>query len=106
MKKDDVILNAKQTEELLKYGKTNSHARAYAEGTIPYEHFISNSYAGGSGYGSFKGGASYTGNPLSNTTAQNANTRATQENTTAKQENTDSAKESTQAFDWIKRVLD
>ena len=34
LKKDDIILNAQQTEDLLKHGKTNGHARAYAEGTL------------------------------------------------------------------------
>ena len=34
LKKDDIILNAQQTEDLLRHGKTNGHARAYAEGTL------------------------------------------------------------------------
>lgn len=36
LKKGDLIFNAKQTDELLKYGKINSHARAYADGTVPH----------------------------------------------------------------------
>lgn len=41
LKKGDIILNAEQTRDLLKSGKTNSHARAYANGTLL------NSYANG-----------------------------------------------------------
>lgn len=33
-KKGDIILNARQTADLLTHGKTNSHARAYAKGTL------------------------------------------------------------------------
>ncbi len=41
LKKGDIVLNAKQTRDLLKSGKTNSHARAYANGTLM------NAYANG-----------------------------------------------------------
>ncbi len=34
LKKGDIIFSASQTEDLLKHGKTNSHARAYANGTL------------------------------------------------------------------------
>ena len=34
LKRGDLIFNAKQTDELLKYGMTNSHARTYASGTV------------------------------------------------------------------------
>lgn len=41
LKKGDIILNAEQTKDLLNSGKTNSHARAYANGTLM------NAYANG-----------------------------------------------------------
>ena len=34
LKRGDLIFNAKQTDDLLKYGMTNSHARTYASGTV------------------------------------------------------------------------
>lgn len=34
LKKGDIVLNAEQTADLLKHGKTKGHARAYAEGTL------------------------------------------------------------------------
>ena len=44
LKKGDIILNARQTRDLINSGKTNSYARAYAGGSLL------NSYAGGSSY--------------------------------------------------------
>lgn len=35
LKKGDIILNGKQTQDLLTHGKTNSYARAYNQGTTP-----------------------------------------------------------------------
>lgn len=48
LKKGDIILNAKQTEDLLRHGKTNSHARAYASGTLSTGKILSKAYASGS----------------------------------------------------------
>lgn len=41
LKKGDIVLTAEQTRDLLNTGKTNGHARAYAEGTL------GNAYANG-----------------------------------------------------------
>lgn len=47
LKKGDIILNAKQTADLRKYGKTDSFARAYASGTLS-GNYLATSYAHGS----------------------------------------------------------
>lgn len=41
LKKGDIVLTAEQTKDLLNTGRTNGHARAYAEGTL------GNAYANG-----------------------------------------------------------
>ena len=113
LKKGDIILNAKQTADLLKHGKTNSFAKSYASGTAEHIRDIAtpflNSYRGGTGNLVFQGGAASGSNPSStsqNTQAVNQNTQAQNQNTQATSSNTDAAKKSTQAFDWVKNRLD
>ncbi len=117
LKKGDIILNAKQTADLLKHGKTNSFAKSYASGTAEHVRDIAtpflNSYARGTdrggGHGGFQGGAASGSNSSStsqNTQAVNQNTQAQNQNTQATSSNTDAAKKSTQAFDWVKNRLD
>ena len=113
LKKGDIILNAKQTADLLKHGKTNSFAKSYASGTAEHIRDIAtpflNSYRGGTGNLVFQGGAASGSNSSStsqNTQAVNQNTQAQNQNTQATSSNTDAAKKSTQAFDWVKNRLD
>lgn len=113
LKKGDIILNAKQTADLLKHGKTNSFAKSYASGTAEHVRDIAtpflNSYARGIGHGGFQGGAASGSNSSStsqNTQAVNQNTQAQNQNTQATSSNTDAAKKSIQAFDWVKNKLD
>lgn len=113
LKKGDIILNAKQTTDLLKHGKTNSFAKSYASGTAEHIRDIAtpflNSYRGGTGNLVFQGGAASGSNSSStsqNTQAVNQNTQAQNQNTQATSSNTDAAKKSTQAFDWVKNRLD
>lgn len=51
LKKGDIIFSASQTKDLLEHGKTNSHARAYANGTLAVSpaHVGGPSTSGGSG---------------------------------------------------------
>lgn len=101
LKKGDIILNAKQTADLLKFGKTNSHARAYAEGTVTNGTSIAPSYALGNV--TFVQDQPYVKNL---TKPQSDNTKATNDNTSATQSNTEATKESTEVFDWVKTKLD
>lgn len=61
LKKGDIIFNASQTEQLLKYGNISGHGRAYADGTVGnVRDLVRNplsAYAGGAGHGQFWGGA-------------------------------------------------
>lgn len=112
VKKDDIIFSAKQTQDLLKYGATSGHARAYAQGSLS-DISLSNAF----GLGSFKfsqdqpytnkTSVSSSGDSSSDTSqATSNNTKATNENTSAKKSNTKSTKDSTEKFDWIKTKLD
>ena len=47
LKKGDIILNASQTADLLKYGKASGHGKAYAQGTVGNGKVITNAYASG-----------------------------------------------------------
>lgn len=109
LKKGDIILNAKQTADLLKHGKTNSFAKSYASGTTEHVRDVVtpflNSYAGGKGNLVFQGGAAGS-STSQNTQAVNQNTQAQNQNTQATSSNTDAAKKSTQTFDWVKNRLD
>lgn len=44
LKKGDIVLNAKQTKDLLNHGKTNDHARALASGTLSVGSYSSGSW--------------------------------------------------------------
>lgn len=113
LKKGDIILNAKQTADLLKHGKTNSFAKSYASGTAEHVRDIAtpflNSYARGTGHGGFQGGAASGGissSTSNNSNAVNQNTHAVSQNTSQTQKNTEKIKHSTQVFDWVKTRLE
>lgn len=108
VKKDDIIFSAKQTQDLLKYGATSGHARAYAQGSLS-DISLSNAF----GLGSFKFSQDqpYTNKTSvssgsSDTPATQQHTSAVQKDTSATEDNTKSAKDSTEAFDWVKTKLD
>lgn len=108
VKKDDIIFSAKQTQDLLKYGATSGHARAYAQGSLS-DISLSNAF----GLGSFKFSQDqpYTNKTSvssgsSDTPATQQHTDAVQKDTSATEDNTKSAKDSTEAFDWVKTKLD
>lgn len=110
VKKDDIIFSAKQTQDLLKYGATSGHARAYAQGSLS-DISLSNAF----GLGSFKFSQDqpYTnktsvssGSGSSDTPVTQQHTSAVQKDTSATEDNTKSAKDSTEAFDWVKTKLD
>ena len=47
LKKGDIVLNASQTADLLKYGKASGHGKAYAQGTVGNGKVVANAYASG-----------------------------------------------------------
>jgi hypothetical protein len=105
VKKDDIIFSAKQTQDLLKYGATSGHARAYAQGSLS-DFSLSNAF----GLGSFKFSQDqpYTNKTSvssgsSDTPATQQHTGAVQKDTSATEDNTKATKDSTEAFDGIKR---
>lgn len=108
VKKDDIIFSAKQTQDLLKYGATSGHARAYAQGSLS-DISLSNAF----GLGSFKFSQDqpYTNKTSvssgsSDTPAIQKHTDAVQKDTSATKSNTKSAKDSTETFDWVKVHLE
>lgn len=116
LKKGDIVLNAKQTSDLLKYGKASGHGKAYAEGTVSHVRDLVStyysSYAGGSGGGSFKGGTAdnfTTSNQTSNNNSNEDNSSSTPQNTAAVDRNTDSTDENTKSNkslqDWIEQLI-
>lgn len=111
-KKGDIILNAKQTADLLRSGKTFGHGKAYAEGTMPHVRDLVSThyraYADGLGGGAFQGGAaghtigSSSKSESSNSSSTSANTKATNNNTNATKENTEAQKDTR---DWVERMI-
>lgn len=111
VKKDDIIFSAKQTQDLLKYGATSGHARAYAQGSLS-DISLSNAF----GLGSFKfsqdqpytnkTSVSSGSSSSSDSSATQQHTDAVKDDTSATEDNTKSAKDSTEAFDWVKTKLD
>lgn len=111
VKKDDIIFSAKQTQDLLKYGATSGHARAYAQGSLS-DFSLSNAF----GLGSFKfsqdqpytnkTSVSSGSSSSSDSSATQQHTDAVQKDTSATEDNTKTTKDSTEAFDWVKTKLD
>lgn len=107
LKKGDIVFSAQQTADLLRSGKTNGFARAYAYGTL------TNAYLSGSGGNRRPSGTSSSpasggssSSVSNNTQSYTQNTSAVQSNTSATKENTKAAKESISTFDWVKSKLD
>ena len=111
LKKGDIILNASQTSDLLKSGKTAGHGKAYANGTISnirsLASFSLNAYADGmlGGSGGFEGGAA-TGadkkKPSSNKKSNKSSNKKSSDSSSA----TDEAKEFEEVLDWIEIKID
>lgn len=111
LKKGDIILNASQTSDLLKSGKTAGYGKAYANGTISnIRSLVSNplsAYASGSGGGSLQGGAA-TGadkkKPSSNNS--NSNKKSSNKKSSDSSSAADEAKEFEEVLDWIEIKID
>lgn len=111
VKKDDIIFSAKQTQDLLKYGATSGHARAYAQGSLS-DISLSNAF----GLGSFKfsqdqpytnkTSVSSSSSSSSSQQSYNDNAGAVDRNTDETEKNTKAKSDSTEAFDWVKTKLD
>lgn len=95
LKKGDIVLNARQTDDLLRSGRTNSHARAYASGSLLAPAYGSGMLSLGGSYGNSYGSTTTASTPSS--------TQATQANTDATKENTEAQKET---IDWIETLVD
>lgn len=113
-KKGDIILNARQTADLLRSGKASGHGKAYANGTVSNVRdlvatSLSNAYSSGSRYTPGKniggsGSKSYSSNKSGST-----NSSSTPQNTAAVDRNTDSTDENTKSNkslqDWIEQLI-
>lgn len=103
LKKGDIILNAEQTADLLQHGKTNSHARAYAFGTLT-DNYLSSAYSSGLGGGIFQGGLS--GNKLGASTNKNSSSPNTTKYQQQAANSVAKAAESVEDLvDWIEVLL-
>ena len=100
LKKGDIVFSAKQTDDLLKYGKTVGHARTYANGSL------TNAYAYGSSFGGFGGGLSTSTSQTKSTKAYQQNTKSVEENTASQESNTEATDHSTTTLNWVERRMD
>lgn len=110
VKKDDIIFSAKQTQDLLKYGATSGHARAYAQGSLS-DISLSNAF----GLGSFKfsqdqpytnkTSVSSSGGSSSSQQSYNANSGAVARNTDETEKNTKAKADSTETVNWVETKL-
>ena len=102
LKKGDIILNHKQTEDLMKHGKASGHARALASGTLP-EDYVMNAYSSGSGGIKFYGNASNnkSSTPKSSTSSNAQKYQQQAANSVAK-----AAESVEDLVDWIEILLE
>lgn len=103
LKKGDIVLNAKQTDDLLRSGKTNGHARAYASGSLLAPAYASGMLSLGGSYGKSYGSSTTNSSTSTTTASKSSSTKATQANTDATKENTEAQKET---IDWIETLVD
>lgn len=95
LKKGDIVLNAEQTKDLLNSGKTNSHARAYVNGTLM------NAYANGWRIPTgVKNNSSYSSTVNTKKTTSSAN-RASGAVSSAANATKDALDALTGYFDWV-----
>lgn len=123
LKKGDVILNAKQTSDLLKSGKASGRGKAYADGTVgSIRKLVSTSLSafskgswvfGNTGGGNLKASGSTPSSSnsySSNNSSAPKTTAAVAKNTKAIAENTaeaaDEAEEFEEIFDYIELAID
>lgn len=97
LKKGDIILNHKQTSDLLKHGKTDSHARAFASGTLGAS--TANAYVNPE--------KKQEGTFIIPETSSGKTNTPTTGDTGGKdtKKNTDSTEKNTQALDWVATAL-
>ena len=126
LKKGDVVLNAKQTQDLLKSGKTSGRGKAYADGTVGnvrnlvatslLDAYSSGSWVfGNTGGGNLKGSGSTPSSSSSNkssstnTTTQSVNKAANNLSSAAK-ETSEAAEKLSDTLsgytDWVERVFE
>ena len=112
LKKGDIVFNASQTEQLLKYGSISGRGRAYADGTVNVRDLVRkplSAYASGSGGGILGAGgsgskANFGSGGKSNSTSKTAkNTKKIAKNT---KDAADSAKEFEETLDHIETLID
>lgn len=101
LKKGDIILNAKQTSDLLKSGKTTGTARAYASGSLLAPAYASGMLSLGGNYGSSYG-KSY-GSTTTKSTKAKSSTNTASKVSQAAQAATQAAED---LFDFVKIFLD
>lgn len=105
LKKGDIIFSASQTEDLLKHGKTNSHARAYANGTLA----VSPAHVGGpstTGYSGLndkylKKSSSSSSNKKSSGSSSSKSSSKSSGKSSGKSKSSSSSKDSEQDVDYI-----
>ena len=101
LKKGDIIFSASQTEDLLKYGKTNSHARAYANGTLA----VSPAHVGGPSTTGYSGlNDKYlkkSSSSSSNKKSSGSSSSKSSSKSSGKSKSSSSSKDSEQDVDYI-----
>lgn len=108
LKKGDIILNAKQTTDLIKTGKALGHGKAYADGTISksrdFATPILSAYAAGAGGGAFWNAS--TGKYQATHDYKKEKDKNKKRTDDAKKAAEEALKAITDYFDWIKVRFD
>ena len=117
LKQGDIVFSAYQTKDLLEHGKTEGHARAYAEGTASLTHAYARSSAANGG-GAFGGVRTRTTTSNQSSSSNNSNNNSGNSALQSIADNTDSIADSSQqtadntsnwedpwknAVDWFER---
>ena len=105
LKKGDIIFSASQTKDLLEHGRTNSHARAYANGTLAVSpaHVGGPSTSGGSGLNDkyLKKSSSSSSNKKSSGSSSSKSSSKSSGKSSGKSKSSSSSKDSEQDVDYI-----
>lgn len=103
LKKGDIVLNHKQTADLIKGGKAFGHARAYANGTLDDLGVIGAAYATGHASGNFAGNSKNPSSTYIRNDSTNGNSKATDNNTAATNDNTSAVEDATKTQEELEK---
>lgn len=101
LKKGDIVLNARQTDDLLRSGKTNGHARAYASGSLLSPAYASGMLSLGGSYGKSYGSKTSTTSKKKTTSKKSSSKKSSSSSDKVSKKLEKIINSLEKLFDWI-----